>query len=37
VRERSPFWGLMLVLGEIAERLGRRQAEEQAALDEKAA
>jgi hypothetical protein len=29
VRERSPFWGLTLVLGEIAERL-RRQAEERA-------
>jgi hypothetical protein len=28
VRERSPLWGLTLVLGEIAERLGRRQAEE---------
>lgn len=37
VRERSPFWGLTLILGEIAERLARRQAEEQAALDENAA
>jgi hypothetical protein len=30
VRERSPFWGLALVLGEIAERLLRRQADERA-------
>jgi hypothetical protein len=36
MRDRSPFWGLTLVLGEIAERLGRRQAEELAS-DENAA
>jgi hypothetical protein len=36
VRERSPLWGLTLVLGEIADRLRRRQAEEQV-LDENAA
>jgi hypothetical protein len=37
VRERSPFWGLTLVLGEIAERLGRHPAEGQLAPDEQAA
>jgi hypothetical protein len=26
--ERSPLWGLVLVLGEIAQRVERRQAEE---------
>jgi len=26
--ERSPLWGLVLVLGEIARRVERRQAEE---------
>jgi hypothetical protein len=36
VRERSPLWGLTLVLGEIAERLRRHQAEELAS-DENAA
>jgi hypothetical protein len=27
VRERSPFWGITLILGEIAERLRHRQHE----------